>query len=181
MERPTYLARPAIKQARDWRLNERVVVGLARQPIRAGRPLAPEMAWAVLLNASGDLDAAARMLDHPRDRSRAQSWLRDHPLPEHASRLRLRARGERFDIHPAEVPRLLARGNRMRGGRSAPEALALVGGSDTVEAYAPASAREAIIDEHALQTGDGPCCCAGCQIPWGRAFPTRARRRWQWY
>lgn len=145
----------AIKQGRDWRLDERVVLGLARQPTRAGRPLSPEMAWAVLLYASGNPAAAARMFDHPRYRARAQSWLRDHPLPEHAARLRSRARSERFNIHPAEVPRLLERENVTRSGLSVPGALGLVGGSEAVEAYAPESAREDIVDDHALQPGDG--------------------------
>jgi excisionase family DNA binding protein len=147
---------PAVKHGRDWQVEERAVRGLARQPAGAGRPLATEMAWAVLLYASGDLEAADQMLDHPRYRARVRSWLRDHPLPDHAPRLRARARSERFDVHPSELPRLLERADLMRSGLSSQGALGLVGGSRDVDAYGPESIREALIDEHALQPGDGP-------------------------
>jgi excisionase family DNA binding protein len=147
---------PAVKQGRDWRLEERVVRGLARQPAEAGRPLAAEMAWAVLLYASGDPEAAERMLDHPRYRSRARAWLRDHRLADDAARLRPRARSERFDVHPSELPRLRERADIMRSGLSGEGALGLVGGSGDLEAYGPESGREAIIDEHGLQPGGGP-------------------------
>lgn len=165
---------PAVRHGRDWQLDERVVRGLARQPAGAGRPLAAEMAWAVLLHASGDPDAADRMLDHPRYRTRARSWLRDHRLPDHAARLRSRARGERFDVHPSELPRLLERTDIMRSGLSS-QSLGLVGGSGGVDAYGPESAREAIIDEHALQPGDGPVLLRWVADPvWARLPDVRS-------
>ena len=160
---------PAIKQGRDWWLDERVVRSLARQPAKVGRPLAPEMAWAVLLYASGDPDAANRMLEDQRYRSRLRSWLRDHPLPEHLASLRARARSERFEVHPSELPRLLGKDGVMRSGLSCGGVLGLVGGSGEVDVYAPASAREAIMQEHALEPGDGPVLVRWVSDPiWAR-------------
>ena len=147
---------PAVKHGRDWQVEERAVRSLARQRPGAGRPLASEMAWAVLLYASGDPDGSDRMLDHPRYRARVRSWLRDHPLAGHAAKLRARARSERFDVHPAELPRLLERSDLMRSGLSNQGVLGLVGGSADVDAYGPQSARETLINDHALQPGDGP-------------------------
>jgi hypothetical protein len=168
---------PAVKNGRDWQVEERVVRGLARQPAGAGRPLASEMAWAVLLYASGDPDAADRMLDNPRYRARMRSWLRDHPLPDHAAKLRARARSERFDVHPSELPRLLERSDIMRSGLSSEGALGLVGGSADVDAYGPQSIRETLINDHALQPGDGPVLLRWVhdsvweRLPEGRSAP----------
>lgn len=147
---------PAVKHGRDWQVEERAVRNLARQPAGAGRPLAAEMAWAVLLYASGDPDAADQMVGHPRYRARVRSWLRDHPLADHAARLRARARSERFDVHPSELPRLLERPELMRSGLSSQGTLGLIGGSENVDAYGPDSLRQELIDDHALQPGDGP-------------------------
>ncbi len=129
---------------------------MARQPPGGGRPLSPEMAWAVLLLASGH-DAAAQLASG-RDRywSRVRAWLRDHPLPEHAPRLRARAEEEEFDIHPSELKRILGRPNVLATGVSVGDAVGLVDPASAVEMYAPIGRRHAIVDEHALTAGAGP-------------------------
>jgi hypothetical protein len=66
---------------------------MARQVPAKGRPLSPEMAWAILLLASGDESAAAQAVRNPRYWSRAHAWLRSHSLVEHSNRLRARAEG----------------------------------------------------------------------------------------
>jgi hypothetical protein len=45
---------------RVWWLDARAVERMARQRPGQGRPLSPDMAWAILLLASGDDAAAAR-------------------------------------------------------------------------------------------------------------------------
>lgn len=169
---------PAVQNGRDWQLDERVVRSLGRQPDRAGRPLSPEMAWAVLLYASDDPEAGDRMLDNPRYRSRARAWLRDHRLSDHCARLRSRARSERFDAHPSELSRLLERPDIMPSGLSSPDALGLVGGASGVDAYGPESAREALINEHALQPGNGPVLLRWVADPvWVRLGDARSAPR----
>ena len=51
---------PAIKRGRSWWLDAAEIDRRRRQPRGQGRALSPEMAWAVLLLASGDEDGAAR-------------------------------------------------------------------------------------------------------------------------
>jgi Transcriptional regulator, AbiEi antitoxin, Type IV TA system len=114
------------------------------------------MAWAILLLASGDADAAARAIRNPRYRTRLHSWLRDHSLAEHASRLRARADAEEFDAHASELARIVDRPDVLTTGISAADTVGLLGGSSAVEIYAPAAHREALIDEHALEPGPGP-------------------------
>jgi excisionase family DNA binding protein len=147
---------PAIKRGRDWWLDERVVQRVARQQPGSGRPLSPAMAWAVLLLASGDEAAAAKMAGRDRYRSRAREWLSGHPLHDSAPRLRDRARSEKFDAHPSELARILERPDVMATGVSAADLVGLAGQASSVEVYAPASHRAAIIDEHALKPGKGP-------------------------
>jgi excisionase family DNA binding protein len=147
---------PAVKRGRDWWLDERVVQRLARQPAISGRPLSAEMAWAVLLLASGAEDAAEEMAGRDRYRSRARQWLRDHPLGEYAVRFRERAQSERFQAHPSELPRLVERSDVLPTGDSAADLVGLVGQASSVELYAPAGHRDAIVDEHALAAGNGP-------------------------
>jgi hypothetical protein len=114
------------------------------------------MAWSVLLLASGDEAAAKRMAGRVRYRSRARQWLIDNPLQDAAPRLRDRARSEQFDAHPSELPRILDRPDVMATGVSAAELVGLAGQASSVEVYAPASHRDAIVDQHALMPGEGP-------------------------
>jgi excisionase family DNA binding protein len=147
---------PAIHRGRDWWLDERAVERMARQRSGSGRPLSPMMAWAVLLLASGDDAAARQAAGRERYWSRARQWLRDHPLSEHACRLRARAEMEEFDAHPSELKRILARPDVLATGISAGDVIGLVGPASNVEIYAPAARRHAIIDEHALIASPGP-------------------------
>jgi hypothetical protein len=112
------------------------------------------MAWSVLLAASGAPFASLARDDH--HGARVRRWLAVHPLPREAPRLRGRAARERFDVHPSELPRILARADVMRTGISAGELVGLHGGSEEAEGYAPRSHRDRIIAEHALVPGDGP-------------------------
>ncbi len=145
----------AVKLGRDWRLDERDVLRLARRGDGSGRPLSPAMAWAVLLLASGDEAGADLLLEVPRYRARARQWQREHPLAEHADRLRERARREVFDAHPSELARLRDRPDVLLTGASAGDLVGLVGGAEAVEFYATAAAAAVIVDAHALAPGDG--------------------------
>lgn len=145
----------AVKRGRSWWLDERMVQRMVRQPTGGARPLSPTMAWAVLLLASGREAAAESAAGRARYRSRMRAWLRDHPLREHASRLRARAQSEEFAAHPSELARILNRRDVLATGASAGDRVGLVGSTSAVEVYAPASHREAIIDEHALIPGPG--------------------------
>ena len=146
---------PAIKRGRSWWLDERVVEGMSRQPLGAGRPLSAEMAWAVLLLASGAHGAAEEAAGRSRYWSRVRAWLRDHPLRDHATRLRARAVTEQFEAHPSELVRILRRPDVLVTGASAGEIVGLVGSAATIELYAPAGSRAEIIHEHGLVPGPG--------------------------
>jgi excisionase family DNA binding protein len=147
---------PAQRRGRQWWIDARAVDRMARQRPGQGRPLSPEMAWAVLLLASGDDDAAARAVHNARYWSRIHEWLGSHSLVEHSSRLRARADAEEFDAHPSELARILDRADALRTGISAVDAVGLVGSGSGIEIYAPADGREALIDEHVLEPGPGP-------------------------
>ena len=144
-----------VKRGRDWWLDARGVERMAREPRGGGRPLSPAMAWAVLLLASGQEAAARQVAGRDRYWSRAQAWLRDHPLAEHADRLRGRARREQLDAHPSELPRIRGRSDVIVTGASA-DAIGVVGPASIVEVYAPVGQRDAIVAEHALMPGAGP-------------------------
>jgi len=146
----------ANKRGRDWLIDPASVERLARQRHGRGRALAPHMAWATLLLASDRGDDAQAIAGNVRYRSRAAAWLAANPLAEHADRLRARATPERFDIHPAEAARLLAREDVMPTGISAARPYQLIGGGGEVEVYAPAAARTAILNKHALSPASGP-------------------------
>jgi len=128
---------------------------MARQRSGSGRPLSPEMSWAVVLLASGDDRAAKEAAGRDRYWSRVRGWLRDHPVELHVTRLRARAKMEEFDAHPSELKRILDRPDVLATGVSAGDAVGLVGSASTVEVYAPAGRRDAIIDDHALMPGAG--------------------------
>lgn len=147
---------PAHRRGRQWWLDARSVERLARQPVGRGRPLSPDMAWAVLFLASGDVDAAARVVRNPRYRSRVHAWLRSHSVADHSSRLRARAEAEEFEAHPSELTRILERRDMLATGISAGDAVGLVGGGAAVDVYAAAGRREALIQEHGLVPRPGP-------------------------
>jgi excisionase family DNA binding protein len=147
---------PARKDGRDWRVDEREVRRLVRQPASSGRPLAPVMAWAVLLALSGERDGVDRMIGSQiRYRHRVGRWLAEHSLPDDLPSLRGRAESERFAAHPSELPRLLNLEVKVSGLASG-DGLGFVGGHDEIDLYAPRSARDEIAAEHGLLPGDGP-------------------------
>lgn len=147
---------PAYKRGRSWWLDASGVERMARDRPRGGRPLSPEIAWAVVLLASGDDDAAEVAAGRDRYWSRVRAWLRDHPLQDNAPRLRARAVIEEFDAHPSELKRILERPDVLITGVSAGNEVGLVGSSTAIEVYAAASSRHAIVDDHALVPGTGP-------------------------
>lgn len=146
----------AVKRGQDWWLDSRAVERMAGARSGGGRPLSPPMAWAVLLLASDDPAAAREAAGRERYWSRARAWLGEHPLHEHAVRLRARAVVEELDAHPSELTRVLARPDVLATGLSAADAVGLVGSGSTVEVYAPTGRRDAIVAEHALVPGGGP-------------------------
>jgi hypothetical protein len=145
----------AVKRGNGWWLDAHAVERRRREPPARGRPLSPAMAWSVLLLASGAPDLAGRAASEAHQPSRARRWLQDHPLPEHFPRLRTRAVRESFDGHPAEISRILEHSDVMASGISVADMIGLHGGAEAVEFYAPASARAALVDEHALDEGYG--------------------------
>jgi excisionase family DNA binding protein len=159
---------PAQRRGREWWLDAREIDRTARRRTGQGRPLSPQMAWAILLLASGDADAAARAIRNPRYRTRLHSWLRDHSLADHASRLRARADAEEFDAHASELARIVDRSDVLTTGISAADTVGLLGGSSAVEIYAPAAHRDAFIDEHALEPGPDRSASDGCATRSGR-------------
>jgi hypothetical protein len=60
-----------------------------------------------------------------------------------------------FEAHPEELPRLRDRPDVLLTGVSLADLVGLVGEAQTVELYAPAALREAILAEHALLPGAG--------------------------
>src|SRR4051794_2227520 len=80
----------AIRRGHSWWLDARAVARRRREPRGPGRALSPEMAWSVLLLASGEQNQARRAATEPHHRSRAARWLRDNHLPDQAARLRAR-------------------------------------------------------------------------------------------
>ncbi len=146
----------AVKRGRDWHLEARGVEQMARQPRSNGRPLSPAMAWAVLLLASGDEDAARQIAGRDRYWSRAQAWLRNHSLVEDADRLRSRSQSERRDAHTSELARIRKRSDVIVTGTSATDEIGLAGTTSSVEVYAPISHRDALVAEHVLMPGGGP-------------------------
>ena len=146
---------PAQRRGRQWWIDARTVDRVARQRPGMGRPLSPEMSWAILLLASGEDAAAARAVHGARYRSRIREWLGSHSLVEHASSLRGRADAEEFDAHPSELTRILDRADTLRTGISAAADVGLVGGDAAVEIYAAAGGRDALVDDHVLEPGPG--------------------------
>lgn len=146
---------PATKRGRSWWLDERTVERMARHEPARGRPLSPSMAWAVLLLASGEKEAAESLARRERYPSRMRAWLAKHPLNEYALQLRSRATLEELDAHPSELKRILDRSDVLATGSSASTIIGLVGQSTHIEAYAPASHRKTILSDHALTPTTG--------------------------
>jgi excisionase family DNA binding protein len=145
----------AVKRGNAWWLDARAVERRRRERATAGRPLSPSMAWSVLLLASGAPDWQ-RLARHAHQPARARRWYELHPLPEHAVRLKARARRESFDAHPSELGRIFLRDDVMPTGISAAEIVGLHGGQAAAEFYSPESHRTDIVEKHALDKGDGP-------------------------
>lgn len=147
---------PAQRRGREWWLDARSVDRMAREGRAKGRPLSPEMAWAILLLASDDESGAAQAVDNARYWSRVKAWLQSHSLAEHSRHLRARAEPEEFDAHPSELARILHRPDVLATGISAADAVGLIGGDRSVEIYAPAARRDDLVHEHGLEQGPGP-------------------------
>jgi excisionase family DNA binding protein len=145
----------AVKRGHSWWLDARAVERRRRDPPGRGRPLSPEMAWSVLFLASREPEHAQCVANAAHQPSRARRWLREHPLPAHVRGLRARGRRESFHAHPAELHRIIDRRDLMSTGISAAEEVGLHGRGAAAEFYAPASARRAIVGEHALEQGSG--------------------------
>jgi hypothetical protein len=148
-----------MKRGRDWWIDRRSIERRARQGVSKGRPLSPLLAWAVLIAASGERQAAEELAAQcrfaPQYRWRLRNWLEDHPLNEYAGQLRARARVEDLDAHPAELARILARPDVLPTGASAAKQIGLIGKPDHVEIYAPSNHRARIVKEHALRPSEG--------------------------
>jgi hypothetical protein len=148
---------PAVKRGGAWWLDGHAVARMRRQPPGAGRPLTDQMAWAVILFASGEPLLAQQLAARDRYVTRAKAWLRaSQPLAGYASRLRTRAEVEEFDAHPAEIDRIVERPDVLRTGISAGELIGLTGGRGEAEIYASAAHRDEIVKRHALDPGAGP-------------------------
>lgn len=141
---------------REWLVDVRSVNALKQNRPQPGRPMSPAVAWSVLLTASGDREGAKAAVGGERSFYRALRWLREHSLADDRSGLRRRAEVERFDAHPAEVRRLARSSDLLRSGLAAGASVGLVGGGKDLDAYAPASRREPLIDKHALEPSNGP-------------------------
>jgi hypothetical protein len=141
----------AIKRGNAWWLDRCAVERRGRLQPGRGRRLSVAMAWSVLLLASGaENDAEAiGAKHHP---ARARRWLDTHSLADDALRLSARARREAFDAHPSELDRLASRADVMRTGISAADVVDLHGCGHDIELYAPATHRDSILDEHALES-----------------------------
>lgn len=141
---------------RQWLVDARSVDAFKRNRPQPGRPMAPGMAWSVLLAASGDRSGAQAAAGSERAFYRALQWLREHSLIDDRSRLRRRAVAERFDVHPAEAARVSRSADVLRSGLAAGRAVGLIGGGQVVDVYAAASHRDELVDRHGLIAGDGP-------------------------
>jgi excisionase family DNA binding protein len=144
----------AIKRGSIWWIDAGAVARRAREGRSAGRPLAPAVAWAVILLASDDPRWRA-LSAHGHQPRRAREWLRTHELSEDAFRLAGRARCEAFDAHSSELSRVASRPDVMRTGISAATEVGLHGGRDEVELYASEDLRKLITVEHGLQVRQG--------------------------
>lgn len=144
------------RRGRDWEVAAADVERRARLKPGRGRMLKPAMAWAVILDASGDHERARALLGSPALVRRMRRWRQENSLVDSSPRLASRAAVETFDVHDAEQARLLHRDDIARTGMSAAEEVGLTGTSRGGEVYAPADHRDTLISEHALIPGPGP-------------------------
>ena len=127
---------PAQKVGARWLVSESALRQRERLQPSAGRPLSPNMAWALLELAGDGLradDDVARVvpamheLADRRMRHRLRRLLSDAPPPDRwAAWLRRRARPERVWVHPGAVERL-ASDSRLHPGAEAAAVAAEVG------------------------------------------------------
>jgi hypothetical protein len=143
------------RAGRQWLVDVQSLEDLKRNRPAPGRPMSPNVAWSVLLAASGDRAGAREAVDDDRYFYRALKWPLQHSLADDRSRLRLRAEAERFHAHPAELRRIADRPDVVRTGVAAGGQAGLVGGPRALEVYAPASHRRQLVEDHALEPGDG--------------------------
>lgn len=175
------------KRGRDWVVDGAAVERRRRRPPSTGRPLAALTSWGVILEHSprSEFERASEWTESAR--SCGRGWLANHdPLAE-AGRLRARARLERFDAHPSQIPRLLDR-HVLVTGISAAETVGLSGGPlDAAELYAPIGARPTFQRLHGLAAGDGPIAIrwvddelwnqlTSAALPWAPGRPNFAPR-----
>ena len=126
---------PAQKVGSRWLVSESALRERDRLHPSAGRPLSPNMAWALLelagagLRADGDdqvAQLAHELLDR-RARHRLRRMLADAPPPDRwAAWLRRRAKPERVWVHPGVIDRLSS-DSRLHPGAAAAAAAAEVG------------------------------------------------------
>lgn len=146
----------ADRRGRDWEISAADVERRARVGPQRGRLLAPAMAWAVLLSASGEDKRAQALLGSPAAVRRLGRWRAAHHLADVAYRLSSRARSTTFDLHDAERSRVLERDDVLVTGQSAAHEVGLADAADSIEVYAPANHRDRIVAEHGLEPGPGP-------------------------
>lgn len=139
----------ADKVAGRWLVDWDSVLARERAQNAPGRPLTPRNAWALLLLASGD---AISDLD-PHVQWRLRQTLRRHRLAYLESRLQQRAEVHRMWALPGELRPLRAAPDVALTGSSAAGELNLeLLAPDTVDAYVPASALDALVREHGLES-----------------------------
>ena len=139
----------ADKVAGRWLVDWDSVLARERAQKAPGRPLAPRNAWALLLLASGD---AFPDLD-PHAQWRLRQTLRRHRLAHLESRLHQRADVHRLWALPGELrPLRAAPGVALTGSSAAGELNLELLAPDTVDAYVPASALDALAREHGLES-----------------------------
>lgn len=140
---------PALKVGNRWVIDAAGVAAHARRPRRAGRPISPANAWALLFFASGlNPDWVG-----PQARSRLRRALRLEGLaPDLWHRLRTRARSQGFAAHPGEIPYLLEDDDLVASGVSAGASfdLDLVSGAEA-EGYISSDRLDDFCERHALQ------------------------------
>jgi excisionase family DNA binding protein len=137
-----------------WLVDRASVAGRNRQQTRAGRPLSPGNAWALLLAASGEglpsgLESSARW--------RVRRALEVYGLGRIQPRLSRRAESSSYWALGGELRALRDRAELVLTGSSANSEydLGLVGG-DSIDAYIPASLSRPLQREHALEALSSP-------------------------
>lgn len=145
-----------------WLVNAAAVRDRARAEPRPGRPLSPQMAWAVLAAASSGLvdepkgDPLEGVGDR-RVRHRLRSLLADAPPTELWGQwLRRRAHPQRVWVHPGVLEQLSSDPHLHQGGGPAAAASgAGLAGGDRNVFYVDAADAEAVVADYRAQPDDG--------------------------